>query len=131
MPTDDHNMHSGSEGVADAWLHNWIPRVMASRGFRHHGAIFITWDEASKGDTPAAASRASTAATSRSSRSSTTAPATSRLTKLRSAYSLLRTIEAGFRFAHLGPRRPGPPAREVLLARGRQPSPFRDGSMRP
>ena len=50
VPTDDHNMHSGSEGVADAWLHNWIPRVMASRGFRHHGAIFITWDEASKGD---------------------------------------------------------------------------------
>ena len=103
MPTDAHNMHSGSEGVADAWLHTWIPRVMASRGFRHHGAIFITWDEASKGDTLGLLRRGRprrppTAHRDRPQRP----PATSRLTKLRSAYSLLRTIEAGFRFAHLG-----------------------------
>jgi phosphatidylinositol-3-phosphatase len=102
VPTDDHNMHSGSEAVADAWLHNWIPRVMASRGFRHHGAIFITWDEASKGDSSGCCVAGVHGGHQPLIAIVHNGPRHVRLTKRRSAYSLLRTIEAGFRFAHLG-----------------------------
>ena len=102
VPTDAHNMHSGSEGVADAWLHTWIPRVMHSRGFRHHGAIFITWDEASKGDTTGCCIEGVHGGHQPLIAIVHNGPRHARLTKLRSAYSLLRTIEAGFRFGHLG-----------------------------
>ena len=36
--------------VGDNWLHTWIPRLLATRGYRTgHTAIFITWDEGTHG----------------------------------------------------------------------------------
>ena len=78
VPTDVHNMHSSATSVGDEWLQRWIPRVMHSRGFRHHGAIFITWDEADKTDrTGCCVDRDPRRPPAASSRSSTTARATS------------------------------------------------------
>jgi len=102
VPTDVHNMHSGSEGVSDAWMHNWVPRIMNSRGFRHHGAIFITWDEADKGDTSGCCVEGVQGGHQPLIAIVHNGPMHVRLSKRRSAYSLLRTIEAGFRFSHLG-----------------------------
>jgi hypothetical protein len=34
----------------DDWLALWIPRIMASDAYKHGGAIFITWDEATEDD---------------------------------------------------------------------------------
>jgi phospholipase C len=102
VPTDRHNMHSGSEGVADAWIHTWVPRVMRSPGFRHGGAVFITWDEASKGDSSGCCVEGVRGGHQPLIAIVHNGPRHVRLTKRRSAYSLLRTIEAGFRFAHLG-----------------------------
>jgi phosphatidylinositol-3-phosphatase len=102
VPTDAHNMHSGSEGVADGWVHTWVSRVMASRGFRHHGAIFITWDEASKGDSSGCCVEGVHGGHQPFIAIVHNGPARVRLAKRRSGYSLLRTIEAGFRFSYLG-----------------------------
>jgi phospholipase C len=102
VPTDEHNMHTGSEGAADAWMHTWVPRVMHSPGFRHRGAIFITWDEASKSDSSGCCIEGVHGGHEALIAIVHNGPRHVRLTKRRSAYSLLRTIEDGFRFAHLG-----------------------------
>jgi 6-phosphogluconate dehydrogenase len=75
---------------------------MASRGFRHHGAIFITWDEASKGDSSGCCIEGVHGGHQPFIAIVHNGRQHARLRKLRSAYSLLRTIEAGFRFGHLG-----------------------------
>jgi hypothetical protein len=31
---------------ADAWLHTWIPKILASPAFRHDGMLVVTFDEA-------------------------------------------------------------------------------------
>lgn len=102
VPTDQHNMHSGSEDVADTWIRNQVLRVMRSRGYRHHGAIFITWDEASKGDSSGCCVEGVHGGHQPFIAIVHNGPAHVRLAKRRSAYSLLRTIEAGFRFTYLG-----------------------------
>ena len=109
VPTDAHNMHSGSEGVADAWIHTWVTRVMNSRGYRHHGAIFITWDEASKGDSSGCCVEGVHGGHQPFIAIVHNGPAHVRLAKRRSAYSLLRTIETGFRFKALGHARQAKP----------------------
>jgi phosphatidylinositol-3-phosphatase len=38
--------------AGDAWLAEWIPRIMQSRAYADGGAIFITWDEADANDQP-------------------------------------------------------------------------------
>ena len=46
-----HDMHGGPDcprdvvGAGDAWLSQWIPRILASKAWKQGGALFITWDE--------------------------------------------------------------------------------------
>ena len=102
VPNNAHNMHTGSIGAADRWLHYWVRKVIHSPGFRHRGAVFITWDEAEKGDTSGCClpgihgGHTPLIAVIHGGR------AHARLTVPRTGYSLLRTIEAGFRLPHLG-----------------------------
>jgi hypothetical protein len=102
VPSDIHNMHSGPIRVGDDWIHTWIPRVMHSPGYRDHGAIFITWDEADKTDSSGCCIAGVHGGRHPLIAIVHNGPRHVRLTKRRSAYSLLRTIEAGFRFARLG-----------------------------
>jgi hypothetical protein len=102
VPSDAHNMHSGSITVGDEWIQTWVPRVMSSRGFRHRGAIFITWDEADKSDSSGCCFAGVHGGHQPLIAIVHNGPRHVRLRKRRSAYSLLRTIEAGFRFTHLG-----------------------------
>ncbi|HEY1277334.1 MAG TPA: alkaline phosphatase family protein [Thermoleophilaceae bacterium] len=102
VPNNNHNMDKGSVFTADSWMRGWIPKVMASPGFRHHGAIFITWDEADKRDTSGCCVKGVHGGRQPLIAIVHNGPRHVRLTKRRSAYSLLRTIEDGFRFSHLG-----------------------------
>jgi phosphatidylinositol-3-phosphatase len=38
--------------AGDAWLSEWVPRIMQSQAYADGGAIFITWDEADGNDQP-------------------------------------------------------------------------------
>lgn len=102
VPSDAHNMHSSAISVGDEWLQKWIPRVMASRGFRHHGAIFITWDEGDKTDRTGCCMAKIQGGHQPFVAIVHNGPRHVRLNKPRTAYSLLRTIEAGFAFQPLG-----------------------------
>ena len=102
VPSDLHNMHSSAIIDGDEWLQKWIPRVMASRGFRHHGAIFITWDEADKTDRTGCCLAGIDGGHQPFVAIVHNGPRHVRLATRRTAYSLLRTIEDGFRFGHLG-----------------------------
>jgi len=44
--------HSNPIADGDKWLQSTIPLILASRQYQRGGAIFITWDEARKGDGP-------------------------------------------------------------------------------
>ena len=107
VPDNQHNMHTGSIQKSDHWLHHWIPKIIHSRGFRHHGVIFITFDEGhndSSGCCVKGVHGGRTvliAITSHRHRV--------KLQKPRSAYSLLRTIEHGFRLPPIGHARHVPP----------------------
>jgi len=52
VPDQCHDMHSPCAPLGnrieqgDAWLQEWVPRIMKSKAYRQGGAIFITWDEA-------------------------------------------------------------------------------------
>jgi hypothetical protein len=102
VPSDLHNMHSATISDGDDWLREWIPRVMSSRGFHHRGAIFITWDEADKSDLSGCCLAGIDGGHQPFVAIVHNGPRHVRLTNRRTAYSLLRTIEAGFRFGHLG-----------------------------
>ena len=102
VPSDLHNMHSSAIIDGDEWLQRWIPRIMASRGFRHHGAIFITWDEADKTDLSGCCMAGIKGGHQPFVAIVHGGPKHVRLNKRRTAYSLLRTIEAGFGFRPLG-----------------------------
>jgi acid phosphatase len=102
VPSDIHNMHSSAIIDGDEWLQQWIPRIMASRGFRHHGAIFITWDEADKSDLSGCCMARIKGGHQPFVAIVHAGPKHVRLKKPRTAYSLLRTIEAGFGFRPLG-----------------------------
>lgn len=50
---DMHDSCSGNPiAHGDAWLKNHIPAILNSTAYRDGGVIFITWDEAAKGDGP-------------------------------------------------------------------------------
>lgn len=51
---DDMHDHCGGSAIAhgDRWLSENVPSILASRAFKAGGALFITWDEANKGDGP-------------------------------------------------------------------------------
>jgi hypothetical protein len=101
IPDDGHNMHTGSVRTSDRFLRYWIRRIMRSRGFHDRGAIFITFDEGGHGDSSGCCFR-----NVKGGRTPlivvTPHHHAVRLGQPRSAYSLLRTIESGFRFAPLG-----------------------------
>ncbi|HWG19684.1 MAG TPA: alkaline phosphatase family protein [Terracidiphilus sp.] len=50
------DMHDSCDGNAiahgDTWLKDHLPAILNSTAYRTGGAIFITWDEAAKGDGP-------------------------------------------------------------------------------
>jgi acid phosphatase len=102
VPSDLHNMHSSAIINGDEWLQKWIPQVMQSRGFRHHGAIFITWDEADKTDLSGCCIPGINGGHQPFVAIVHGGPKHVRLKKARTAYSLLRTLEDGFRVGHLG-----------------------------
>lgn len=39
------DMHDCSTSAGDHWLASWVPRILASPGWRTGGVVFITWDE--------------------------------------------------------------------------------------
>jgi phosphatidylinositol-3-phosphatase len=102
VPSDVHNMHSAAIIDGDNWLRRWIPRVMRSRGFRNHGAIFITWDEADKTDLSGCCMSGINGGHQPFVAIVHGGPKHVRIKKSRTAFSLLRTIEAGFRLHPLG-----------------------------
>ena len=100
IPDNQHNMHDGSVRSSDRWLHAWIPKIMRSRGFHQGGVIFITFDEGRHDSTGCCmpgihGGRTPLIAITPHRRHVT-------LRHPRTAYSLLRTIENGFRLAPLG-----------------------------
>ncbi|HET7170761.1 MAG TPA: alkaline phosphatase family protein [Gaiellales bacterium] len=102
VPSDAHNMHSSAIIDGDNWLRRWVPHILASRGYRHHGAIFITWDEADKTDLSGCCLAGIKGGHQPFVAIVHGGPKHVRIKKPRTAYSLLRTIEDGFRLRHLG-----------------------------
>ena len=78
----------------DAWLAGHVPAILASSAFRHNGVLFITWDEGSSGAGCcglASGGHIPTLVISPMARSGY------RSTVMQTSYSLLRTIEEGWR----------------------------------
>jgi acid phosphatase len=40
-----HDMHDCSTREGDAWLSQWVPRILASDAWKQNGALFLVWDE--------------------------------------------------------------------------------------
>jgi hypothetical protein len=100
-PNNAHNMHDGSIQTGDRWLSYWVPRVMRSRGYRHHGVILIIWDEGHNDGSGCClprihGGRIPLFIISRHARTH------HRLTRSGTTYSLLRSLETGFGLPHLG-----------------------------
>jgi hypothetical protein len=100
VPNNAHNMHDGPIRAGDRWLARWVTRVMRSRAYRHGGVIFIVWDEGHNDGSGCClpgihGGRIPLFIISRHTRRH-------RLTGPRTTYSLLRTLETGFRLPHLG-----------------------------
>ncbi len=51
---DDMHDSCGGNPIAhgDAWLSRVVPEILRSTAYRNNGALFITWDEAGRGDGP-------------------------------------------------------------------------------
>ena len=51
---DDMHDNCGGNAIAhgDEWLKRNVPAILNSRAYRSEGSLFITWDEAAKGDGP-------------------------------------------------------------------------------
>ena len=101
VPNNAHNMHDGSIRTGDRWLAHWVTRVTHSRAYRHGGVIFIVWDEGHNDSSGCClpgvhGGRIPLFIISRHSRGR------HHITRPRTTYSLLRTLEAGFRLPHLG-----------------------------
>jgi phosphatidylinositol-3-phosphatase len=101
VPDNRHNMHDGPIRVGDRWLARWVTRAMHSRGYRHGGVIFIVWDEGHNDRSGCClpgvhGGRIPLFIISRHARLH------HRLTHPRTTYSLLRSLESGFRLPHLG-----------------------------
>ena len=101
VPNNAHNMHDGPIRAGDRWLERWVTRAMHSRGYRHGGVIFIVWDEGHNDRSGCClpgvhGGRIPLFIISRHARLH------HRLTHPRTTYSLLRSLESGFRLPHLG-----------------------------
>ena len=100
-------MHTGSIQKSDHWLHHWIPKIIHSRGFHHHGVVFITFDEGHNDSSGCCVKGV------HGGRTVLIAITSHRhhvkLQKPRTAYSLLRTIETGFRLPPIGHAKHAPP----------------------
>ncbi len=101
VPNNAHNMHSGPIRAGDRWLARWVTRVMHSGAYRHGGVIFIVWDEGHNDRSGCClpgihGGRIPLFIISRHTRHH------HRATGPRTTYSLLRTLETGFRLPHLG-----------------------------
>ena len=102
VPNNAHNMHDGRIRAGDRWLSTWVPRVRHSRAYRQHGGvIIIVWDEGHNDSSGCClpgirGGRIPLFIISRNARHH------HRLTHPSTTYSLLRTIESGFRVPHLG-----------------------------
>jgi acid phosphatase len=101
VPNNAHNMHDGPIRTGDRWLAHWVSRVMRSRAYRHGGVIFITFDEGHNDSSGCClpgvhGGRVPLFVISRHARTH------HRLTRPNTTYSLLRTLEAGFRLPYLG-----------------------------
>ena len=44
-PNLDHDMHDGTIYDADAWLSRELPKLLATKGYKNGGAVFLLWDE--------------------------------------------------------------------------------------
>ncbi len=107
VPDNQHNMHTGSISKSDKWLRHWIPKITHSRKFRHHSVLFITFDEGHNDSSGCCIHGVHGGRTVLI--AITSHRHHSRLNKPRTAYSLLRTIESGFRLkpiAHAARVRP-------------------------
>ena len=97
-PNMCNDMHDCSVSTGDAWLRNVVPAITASAAFRNGGVLFITWDEGS--------TSAGCCGDSWGGHVATLVISPRSINGLRSGvaenhYSLLRTIEDGFRLGHL------------------------------
>jgi len=98
-PNMCNDTHDCPVSTGDAWLGNVVPRITASAAFRNGGVLFITWDEGS--------SNAGCCGDAWGGHVATLVISPMSIAGFRSKiaenhYGLLRTVEDGFRLAHLG-----------------------------
>ena len=91
--------HDCGVSTGDAWLRSVVPTITGSAAFHNGGVLFITWDEGS--------SNAGCCGDAWGGHVATLVISSRAISGYRSAtpenhYSLLRTIEDGFRLGHLG-----------------------------
>jgi hypothetical protein len=91
--------HDCGVSTGDAWLRSVVPTITGSAAFRNGGVLFITWDEGS--------SNTGCCGDAWGGHVATLVISSRAISGYRSAtgenhYSLLRTIEDGFRLGHLG-----------------------------
>jgi len=101
VPYNARNMHDGSMRAGDRFLARWVGRIMRSRAYRHGGTIFIVWDESHNDRSGCClphirGGRIPFLVISRRSRGA------HRLTRPMTTYSLLASLERGFRLPRLG-----------------------------
>ena len=93
-PDACHDMHDCPVSSGDAWLHAWLPRILATRSYRAgHTVVFLTFDEGSGSNHVATLVI-----------SPFVAPGT-RAAHRYTHYSLLRTAESLLGLRHLGQAR--------------------------
>ncbi len=97
-PNMCNDMHDCAVSTGDAWLRGVVPTIIGSSAFRNGGVLFITWDEGS--------TSAGCCGDTWGGHVATLVISPRSISGYRSAvaenhYGLLRTIEDGFRLAHL------------------------------
>ena len=88
IPDLCHDMHDCPTADGDAWLRDFVPRILESAAWRDGGALFVTFDEGL--DSSASPNRVATIVSSPLVRPGTTSAVP------HTHYSLLRTIQDGF-----------------------------------
>jgi phosphatidylinositol-3-phosphatase len=101
VPDNSNNMHDGSVRRGDRWLSYWVQRVMRSPGYRRGGTIMIVWDE-SHNDSSGCCLRHVHGGRVPLFIISRRAGGHHRLRRPATTYSLLSTLESGFRLPPLG-----------------------------
>lgn len=101
VPDNSNNMHDGSVRRGDRWLSRWVTRVMRSPAYRRGGTIMIVWDE-SHNDRSGCCLRHVHGGRIPLFIISRRADGHHRLRRPATTYSLLSTIESGFRLPSLG-----------------------------